>query len=657
MSKAPPPTMLEEALGYASRGFYVLPLKPGRKDPMTAHGWHDATTDAEQLATWWGQRPAANIGLATGPSGVAVVDVDVKDGKQGLASFDELTRGVDLDSAVIARTASGGRHYYVRDQHNTIPETSGRVGVGLDTKGATGYVVAPPSVVDGKPYTWESKPPPSPASLPRHRKLTKRILERTARQTAASAPSDAFEGPGKLAPITYVLAVLSGAVGDVAEAPRGQRNEARNKAAYKVGQYLHVKDPEGRLIIDEADAVSRLLEACSINGSLEDEGGRKITESIAASMAAGRRNPAPVTVGPKPGTASAHDAAVAAEVAKIQVREEAQRVAREAKGRARPTIAEGLLTIDELADRPGLEWAIKGLLFRNTLALLVGPSGLGKSFLALAWALCIASGRDWLGRKVRKGRALYVAAEGDDGLHKRVLAWLHGWIGKIPADGFVVYPHAVNLADDSEVDDLAAVVAERKIDLIVIDTLNRSMGGLEENSATSMSVIIASLDRLREANPGACVLVVHHTGHDGDRARGSSALHAAMHSVLVVSGDSSNFKLEATKDKDGPGGPLERLMLAPVKPAKSMVVTRKLGYGWADETEELAPKLEEALAHITRAFSATGATKTDLRDLLVDSGFKRPTAYRAINALLSNKRLTLKGSRFTVTTSPDSPTN
>jgi hypothetical protein len=367
-------------------------------------------------------------------------------------------------------------------------------------------------------------------------------------------------------------------------------------------------------------------------------------------MEAGRRNPAPVTVGTKPGTVSAHNVAVAAEVARIQVRADAQRIVSEAKSKARPTVADGLLTIDDLANRPGLEPVIKGVLFRNTLALLVGPSGLGKSFLALSWALSIAAGRDWFGRKVRKGRALYIAAEGDDGMHKRVLAWLHGWTGKVPTNGFLVWPHAVNLADEMEVDGLVSTIAERQVDFIVIDTLNRSMGGLEENSATSMSVIIASLDRLREANPGACVLVVHHTGHSNERARGSSALHAAMHSVLVVSGDSSSFKLEATKEKDGPGGAIERLILAPVKPAKSMVVARKLGYGSIDDdAEELAPKLEEALAHITRAFSATGATKTDLRDLLVDSGFKRPTAYRAINALLQNKRLALKGSRFTLT--------
>ena len=43
----------------------------------------------------------------------------------------------------------------------------------------------------------------------------------------------------------------------------------------------------------------------------------------------------------------------------------------------------------------------------------------GKSFLALAWALCIASGKRWLDREVETGPVVYVAAEGVSGVWTR----------------------------------------------------------------------------------------------------------------------------------------------------------------------------------------------------------------------------------------------
>ena len=64
------------ALGYAKRGIYVFPLWPGTKTPMTAHGFEDATIDQDQINTWWRNTPDANIGIACGASGWAVIDFD-----------------------------------------------------------------------------------------------------------------------------------------------------------------------------------------------------------------------------------------------------------------------------------------------------------------------------------------------------------------------------------------------------------------------------------------------------------------------------------------------------------------------------------------------------------------------------------------------------
>ena len=66
------------ALAYAERfGWPVLPCKPRDKTPLTPNGLRDATTDPEQIRTWWARFPKANIGIPTGVvTGFDVLDVD-----------------------------------------------------------------------------------------------------------------------------------------------------------------------------------------------------------------------------------------------------------------------------------------------------------------------------------------------------------------------------------------------------------------------------------------------------------------------------------------------------------------------------------------------------------------------------------------------------
>src|SRR4030095_2900240 len=95
-----------------------------------------------------------------------------------------------------------------------------------------------------------------------------------------------------------------------------------------------------------------------------------------------------------------------------------------------------LHSVPELCGLPAPDWLIQGILALGVMAGLYGPSGHGKSFVALAWALCIATGRDWFGRATSQGPVIYVAAEGGRSIRKRVQAWMndHG-LSAIP-DGF-----------------------------------------------------------------------------------------------------------------------------------------------------------------------------------------------------------------------------
>ena len=86
--------LLDAALKYASRGFTVFPCGGSNgKKPLTPHGFKDASTDPKQIEEWWTTHPDANIAIATGEmSGLVVLDIDNKNGKDGSSTLLELEK-------------------------------------------------------------------------------------------------------------------------------------------------------------------------------------------------------------------------------------------------------------------------------------------------------------------------------------------------------------------------------------------------------------------------------------------------------------------------------------------------------------------------------------------------------------------------------------
>lgn len=152
--------MTAAALEYARRGWRVLPLKPDSKEPKIA-GWPErASVDEREIRDWWPKRPRAGLGIATG-RGLIVLDVDVKDGRDGSASLKVLqVQHGDLPATFTMRTPSGGWHYYFRLPDGLeIRNSAGRLGPGLDVRGDGGYVVASPTVIGADRYRVEHDAP------------------------------------------------------------------------------------------------------------------------------------------------------------------------------------------------------------------------------------------------------------------------------------------------------------------------------------------------------------------------------------------------------------------------------------------------------------------------------------------------------------------
>ncbi len=142
---------LRQALAYARRGWPVFPCQPGQKVPATRHGYKDATTDPEKITGWFGRNPGRNVAIATGAPGPDVLDVDVHGpAGNGYAALGRLhCAGLLEDAYGYVRTPSGGLHIYFT---GTAQHCGHLAGHHVDFRSQGGYVLAPPSQVDGHPY-------------------------------------------------------------------------------------------------------------------------------------------------------------------------------------------------------------------------------------------------------------------------------------------------------------------------------------------------------------------------------------------------------------------------------------------------------------------------------------------------------------------------
>ncbi|SNS54320.1 Primase C terminal 1 (PriCT-1) [Micrococcales bacterium KH10] len=156
----------DAARRFAAAGLPIFPLIPGGKKPVIkdGQGFHAATTDIDQVTTWWTRWPDANIGIPTGTvSGFDVVDVDNKATGSGFEAFNKAhAQGLVRGWAGLVRTPSGGMHAYYPVEVGREQPCWQSAKAHVDFRGAGGYIVAPPSRVGTtsgeKPYVLVAGP-------------------------------------------------------------------------------------------------------------------------------------------------------------------------------------------------------------------------------------------------------------------------------------------------------------------------------------------------------------------------------------------------------------------------------------------------------------------------------------------------------------------
>lgn len=194
------------------------------------------------------------------------------------------------------------------------------------------------------------------------------------------------------------------------------------------------------------------------------------------------------------------------------------------------------LSRESLDQLPPVEALLDDMINKSSITWLSGKFGTYKTFLALAWACCIATGRDWHGHQVRDpGTVIYVAAEGHRGLHGRAQAWERAFNDGELTRRLIVTPRGLDPRDPQDMAKLTRRILSTDAKLVIFDTLHRCAPGLDENSSSEQGLgsVIKGLQRVKDQTD-CSIMMLAHTGHSGERARGTSAQEDDADDAYVI---------------------------------------------------------------------------------------------------------------------------
>ncbi len=512
----------EAASGYRSVRLDLIPLR--RRDKMPAdRRWQERSYDQGEVLER-ARRDGLNLGVRL-PADLVVVDVDPRNFPPGRDSLAELAAAFGLPLASAPHVLTGnlehpGHHFYFRKPAGAVLLDSMDGFEGVEFKSLGRQVVAAGSVhPSGGMYRWASDSPP----LHRMPDLPARLVEAARRPERRRAT-----GAGEIT-AEQLAASLE----------HLDPTDFREHDAWRELMMAchHATDGSGRQeFIDWSTSDPKFADHEWIVGRRWDSLHADRDDAVTIATLRRRLNEAGTDIAP-PDAADDFD-----------VWDQGEPTGERSRW--------NFLSLDDVESLPPPRWLVPGVLTEGSLAAIYGAPESGKSFLAVDMSMAIAGGVDWHGRQVERGGVLYIAAEGAPGLGKRFRAWKMDRCAQGCRFDLHLMRDDLNLA--AEKDGGARAFAQAVADelgplrLIVIDTLNQTAAGADENSAKDMGRYIASMKLLRNAT-GAAVVVVHHSGKDlGKGMRGSSALLGAMDTTVEVerASDGRSIKVAVKKQKD-----------------------------------------------------------------------------------------------------------
>jgi hypothetical protein len=528
--------MRAAALKIAAFPFRVFPLPAGRKAARLPKWNVLATTDKKQVEAWWASGSTSNIAIATG-RGLLVLDEDPRHGSQRSIQQLQESHGA-LPETRTARTPSGGQHHYFRvPSDREVPNSTSKLGAGLDIRGDGGYVVAPPSVLaavekqTAGAYTWENKAPIADAPEWLIALATKK------RQTETSANGVT----------TVALSSISGEQLEDLQSALAHPALLEAASTYQgwadVGLALLSLGEKGRRLWLEFSAHApnnnpkeTAAEWWQKNQATSPKQDFLHLYKLAGSL--GWRNPR----GGAAGLAKPADFPTADPTAATTTK----------PSRFKP------IPVDAFTSGPEPEWIIDGVVPRSELMVVYGEPGCGKSFFVADFAASIARGVKWRNRDVVQGRVAYICAESASGFRQRWRAYasVNGITLADMNESLFMIVEAPNLLQANDIGELILQLqAIGPFAFIAIDTLARATPGGNENSGEDMGLALDHCKAIHRAT-GALVCLVHHSGKDQARgARGWSGIRGAADTEIEVTRVRGNIRQAAvSKQRDGEDG-------------------------------------------------------------------------------------------------------
>lgn len=512
---------LVSLLAMAGQGWRIFPVRAGQKKPPLVPDWeHAASCDPATIERWHAQNPGCNWAIATGPSGLLVVDIDTKGGKNGRGSLADLEFEHEvLPHTLRITTPTRGEHIYLRGRSASSVQ---RLGPGLDVRSAGGYVLAPGCQVDGMPYSTLQ---------------LAAVAEAPAWLVAkAGVPLDRPAQPQQVVAETEGAVVQ--ALAFLRTAEPSVEGAGGNDNAFRVA--VRLRD----FGVAEATALTLLLS--SWNDRCQPPWNDAELAKIVRNAYAYAKKEA--------GGSSAELAFADVPVPAASVFEEpaAKKPEINFKVKAAADIAFG-----EIKPR---QWLLGHRFLPNFITLTIAPGGVGKSTLALMeCAALVCNKPELLGlNRCDPGPAWYCSTEDPLEEIERRTAALWGFhklpdeckkdfyissgreapilLVKSDGKGSPVIQHNV-------INAVVETIKARGIKLWVVDPFVR-LHSVDENDNMAIDKVAQALTTIA-ARSGAAVHVVHHTrkraaGHggegDADTARGASALVSAARIAHTLCG-------------------------------------------------------------------------------------------------------------------------
>jgi len=528
----------DQALALARLGLNIFPLPPLSKEPIADISWSSMmTTDTDQINEWFDAEPDMNYGVNGGDK-FAIVDLDEKNGKEGITRFTELNMEQSTDDWCLdtfsVRTPSGGLHLYLRVPY-AVANSASKIGAGIDIRGARGYVVGPGCLtVERIDERGKVKQYAGNYEIEQERELAhapvwllNNMLQHHERTAESETPLIELDLPvnvtlGRELLATYAPAI-EGAGGD----------EHTYKLCAKLKDLGLSEEMAFSLLIEPGgwnmrclppwqphDLATKVKNAFSygqnsggVKGDLWDAPGAFTPEEYLAGLA-------------------------------------------EQKEAARVGLAEHLFDAESIANsHEHREMVIPEWLPATGYTAFLARRGTGKTVQMMDMACRIACDMDWHDMPIMEDFAIiYVCGEDDIGAKDQLRAWMkkHGEVP--PKDRFFFMDTTFDLMSRDSVESWVTFLREQlkgRRAVVFVDTWQRATSRGAQNEDTDMQLAVHHAEAVARSFRGPAVIAFHPPKADANVVLGSSVIENASTAIwsLTEEGGGRTLSVQRIKGK------------------------------------------------------------------------------------------------------------